>query len=247
MDRRTLFLGLSALPFVGSARAAETWKAQFVQGDFDGTAYQAGLHVTMDEGWKTYWRNPGETGIPPSITAAGDNLESLRIDFPLPQRNSDASGEAIGFHNEVLFPLYLKPKNPNKPIAAKLAAFFGVCDQICQPAKLDQDLAFMPASSTNDQALIAKWQGRVPQQGSIASAATIKNGHLVLGLTAVFDDIFVEGPERFYFRKPDFTREPGKAWIKIDGLKRESDLKGADLRITADKAGKGLEQHSVLA
>lgn len=251
MDRRKIIIALSGFPFVSSdfvakANAAQAWSAEFISGNFDGTFYQAGLHVSLLEGWKTYWRNPGEAGIPPTISAVGDNLEELRIDFPLPKRLIDESGEAIGFHNEVVFPLYLKPKNVDKSLAVKLSAFFGVCQQICSPAKLDSDLVFTPSNGGNDAALITTWQTMVPNAGNITSASNIKDGFLVLDLVDAFDDIFVEGPERLYFRKPDFDRERGKAWVKIDGAQKAEDLNNINLRLTAAKAGQGLEQRITL-
>jgi DsbC/DsbD-like thiol-disulfide interchange protein len=247
MDRRIFIASLASLPFIASARASQNWSARFVNGGFDGASHRAGLYVKLDDGWKTYWRNPGESGIPPSIDVKGDNLESFAVDFPLPQRIIDESGESIGFHDEVLFPLHLKPKDITQAIDAKLSAFFGVCEQVCVPAKFADELKFPPLGDPADVDFVAKWQARVPKTGAIVRESQIINGHLVLTLEQKFDDVFVEGPDRFYFRKPDFKREAGKAWIKIDGLKAPADIKGADLRVTAAASGQGLEQHIVLA
>ena len=247
MDRRFFLTLVSSAAFSSKAFAAQAWSAKFVVGGFDGTAYQAGLHIKLDAGWKTYWRNPGEAGIPPNIAATAENLETIRIDYPLPQRIVDESGEAIGFHNEVLFPLYLIPKDTAKPIDAKMSAFFGVCQQICSPAKLDSEIKFTPSSQVADLSLIQKWQAQVPKAGVISDSLKVENGYLVLSLTDKFDDIFVEGSDLYYFGKPDFTREAGKAWIKVAGLKSATDLKGVDLRITSAKSGTGLEQHMMVA
>jgi DsbC/DsbD-like thiol-disulfide interchange protein len=248
MDRRMFISALATLPFYTPARAAVPWRAQFVAGGFDGNAYSGGLHIMMDKGWKTYWRNPGEAGIPPDIRAVGENFENLTIDFPLPQRIKDESGEALAYHDEVLFPLHLKPKDVAKPLAVHMSSFFGICEQVCAPAKFDGELSFAPSSIASPGAeLIAKFQALVPKLATIVTAAHVSEKLLVLDLNQKLDDIFVEGPDRYYFRAPDFNREQGKAYIIIDGLKNAGDLMGADLRITMNAGGKGLEQRIAVA
>ena len=129
-----------------------------------------------------------------------------------------------------------------------LEAFFGVCKEVCIPAKLNQDFTFAPSSAANaDVDLIATWQARVPKAGIITSGIKIVDSSLVLDLAKPFQDIFVVGPDRYYFAKPDFARETGKAWIAIKGLKTASDLHGVKLQLTADDSGQGLEQQITLA
>ncbi len=240
MKRRIVLSGLLALPFAGLAHAEQAWKAELLQGDFDGKAYRAGLHIMLQPGWKTYWRNPGDGGIPPDIKLEGKNLAAFTIDAPLPTRIVDESGEAIGYHDEVVFPVTLTPKDAAVPLVGDLKSFFGVCAQICTPAKFNGDLRFQRSSAPSK--LLDAWIARVPQKKNFISAAIIRDGQLVLDLTQPVEDIFVEGPDRFYFHKPDLTRETGKGFIKIGGLKSDQDLKSANLRITANIQGKGLEQ-----
>ena len=249
MNRRFLISALAALPFANSARAATPWSAQFLAGGFDGKAYSAGLYVKLDQGWKTYWRYPGDAGIPPSITAApNDNLANMIIDFPLPLRIKDESGEAFGYRDEVLFPLTITPKDLGLPLSVHFSSFFGVCQQICTPAKFEAMLNFSPKSApTSDGAVIAKWRSLVPKTGSIAKTATVRDGLLRLDLTRQFSDIFIEGPERYYFGQPEFDQAGMNALFKIAGLKNDGDLKGVELRITANANGPGLEQRVTVA
>lgn len=243
MKRRIFLSGLAALPFSQTARAEQAWTAELLQGNFDGKAYQAGLHIMLQPGWKTYWRNPGEGGIPPDIKLEGDNLASFTIDAPLPTRIIDGSGEAIGYHDEVVFPITLTPKDATAPIAASLKSFFGVCAKICTPAKFAAALQFQPNSPPSASAkLLASWAARVPKKKAFIESLSVKDGQLVLDLQQSVDDIFVEGPDRYYFRKPELNLKAGKAVIKVDGLKADGDLKSADLRITAAVQSRGIEQ-----
>ncbi len=236
------------LPFAPLARAEQAWSAELLQGNFNGKAYIAGLHIMLQPGWKTYWRNPGEGGIPPDISLAGDNLASFSVDAPLPIRIVDESGEAIGYHDEVIFPISLTPKNPAAPLAAAVKSFFGVCAKICTPAKFNGALQFQPnAAPSGASQLLDQWQARVPQKQDFIAASSVKDGQLVLDLEQPVEDIFVEGPDRYYFRKPDLNQQHGKAIIKVDGLKADGDLGPARLRMTAVMRGQGIEQTIVLA
>jgi DsbC/DsbD-like thiol-disulfide interchange protein len=243
MKRRLLLSGLMALPFMRPARADQNWTAELLQGNFDGSAYQAGLHIMLQPGWKTYWRNPGEGGIPPDIKFEGANLSAFSVDAPLPTRIEDEGGEAIGYHDEVVFPITLTPKDVGAPLVVKLKSLFGVCAKICTPARFNGDFEFTrkPASPSALE-LLQAWAARVPQKKSFIANASVMDGMLVLDLLQPVDDIFVEGPDRYYFRKPDLNLQHGKALLKVDGLKADADLKAAPLRITGAIQGRGLEQ-----
>jgi DsbC/DsbD-like thiol-disulfide interchange protein len=71
-----------------------------------GKAVLAGVEITMAEGWKTYWRNPGEAGVPPSFDWAGSsNTASIKVAYPAPMRLVDPAAEMIGYKTSVLFPI----------------------------------------------------------------------------------------------------------------------------------------------
>lgn len=239
MNRRQLLASALAVTVARPAFAASPeWQARLIQGGFDGKAYLAGLHIVLMPGWKTYWRVPGEAGIPPQIKVNGDNLESFEVLAPLPTRITDASGEAIGYHDEVVFLLRVVPKAPEKPLSATVSAFFGVCEQICKPAKFEGALEMQPGMQTSS--VLASWQAKIPIAGDFISSARLDAAELVITLTQTIEDLFIEGPEELYFRAPTFTQ--GKAKIEIDGLQPGQSLKGISLRCTAAMQGKGLEQ-----
>jgi DsbC/DsbD-like thiol-disulfide interchange protein len=247
MKRRIVLSGFLTLPFAGTALAEQAWAAELLQGNFDGKAYLAGLRITLQPGWKTYWRNPGEGGIPPDIKAEGDNLASFGVDAPLPTRIVDESGEAIGYHKEVVFPITLNPKDAAAPLNINLKSFFGVCAKICTPAKFNGELQFQPsAAPALASNLLQQWSARVPKVENFISGSIVKGGELVLDLKAPVEDIFVEGPDRYYFYKPELNQQPGRAVIKVGGLKNDSDLGSAKLRITGVMQGQGIEQTIIL-
>jgi DsbC/DsbD-like thiol-disulfide interchange protein len=249
MNRRFLISSLAVLPLVGSARAAMPWTAQFLAGNFDGKSYSAGLYVKLEKNWKTYWRNPGDGGVPPSITAEpNSNLAGMMVEFPLPLRIVDESGTAFGYHDEVLFPIVITPKDISQPLNVNFSSFFGVCEKVCTPAKFEGMLDFSPKSAPTAEAeMITKWRGRIPQTGSILKTASVRDKYLRLELKNQVSDIFVEGPDNFYFGQPEFDLGGENAHLKIAGLKNDNELKGVELRLTANINGQGVEQRVVVA
>ena len=227
MKRRHVLAGLAAALLSPGAARADDWKIRLIKSS---TAALYGVHVQLAPGWKTYWRVPGEAGIPPAITIAGKELPTAAIDCPLPQRIIDASGEAIGYHDEAVF--LLRPAG----YAGNLSAFFGICMDVCRPVKFAADLA----TALPDDALLQKWLERVPRKSDFIVAAKIVDHQLHLELSQPVSDIFVEGPDALYFRKPVF--DGTSARLKIDGGADEGIFKNLGLRLTAAADGSGIEQ-----
>jgi DsbC/DsbD-like thiol-disulfide interchange protein len=248
MNRRQLIISALASCFATPTFAeVQPWSAQLLQGGFDGTQWWAGLAITLQPRWKTYWRVPGDGGISPQIEAVGENLKGQAVHFPLPHRFESVAGTTIGYKEFVVFPLALIPKDANQRMAINLKSFLGVCDEVCIPAQFATELTFDPAHvNAPDQALISQWQGLVPavvKPGPVVSAtAEMREGKpaLLLTLSKPVRDVFVEGKALHYFGKPVF--EQGTAILPVYGAKTVGELKDGELRITVADGAKGLEQ-----
>ena len=245
MKRRQFLASIAAIALVPPTLAhAEEWQTRLIKSVYDDELYY-GLHVKLVPTWKTYWRVPGVAGIPTMITLEGSDIDSLEVDFPIPLRINDESGEAIGYHDDVVFLLrpFLKDGIVPDKANGKVKAFFGVCQNICKPAKFEADLS----SAVTDDDLMAKFIERVPEDDEFISAATQTDDTLNLTLVANkrFADIFVEGPDGLYFNKPEIAG--GTAKFKINGLTAGQKLTGEELRITAAIFGGGLEQFFTVA
>ena len=76
-----------------------------------------GLHLQLGKDWKTYWRSPGEIGIPPSIDWTGsENVANVDFLWPAPERFTAFGIENFGYHNEVVFPLWIRLSDPGEPV-----------------------------------------------------------------------------------------------------------------------------------
>ena len=113
--------------------------------------WRSGIHITMQQGWKTYWRVPGDGGVPPSFDwSASENVEAVKVMMPLPHRFADENGEGIGYKTEVIFPVDVTPRDISRPARLDLNIFYAVCNDICVPVqaqvKLDIDATSVSAS-----------------------------------------------------------------------------------------------------
>ncbi len=109
----------------------------------------AGFEIRLAPGAITYWRDPGDAGVPPSFDFSGsDNVAEVTPTFPAPKRIREADGsEAFGYESGVVIPLKIKPRDPAKPVTLALLANYAVCEQLCLPAKAKLTLTLAGGSS----------------------------------------------------------------------------------------------------
>ncbi len=246
MNRRAMIVGALAVPFTAPfAVAVPPWSHRVLKAGFDGDIHHLGLHLTLAEGWKTYWRVPGSGGIPPTLTVTGENVASFTFDCPLPQRFFGADGETIGYKHEVVFPIRVRPVDPAKPVTAMLSAFVGVCEVICIPAQMDATLTLpQTITTTTDTPLLQMWIAKVPQPQSVqldAKAIVMEKAlHLTFAMPAT--EIFVEFLDGIphYANAPLLATDGKSATIEMSG--QNIKLRNRKIRITAVVDGKGIEQ-----
>jgi DsbC/DsbD-like thiol-disulfide interchange protein len=150
-------LALSSIPAWSDAAApvASDWvqgynnKARLIAGRavFDGReGLYAGVEISMPEGWKTYWRAPGDAGgVPPEFDwQDSENLASARVLYPAPHRLRDKAGEAIGYKDGVVFPVLVTPKDATRPVVLHGKVDYGLCKNICIPAEAEFRITIPP-------------------------------------------------------------------------------------------------------
>ena len=97
----------------------------------------SGIHVRLADGWKTYWRAPGEFGLPPRLELARqENIDWLRMHYPKPSVFLDSGVRTIGYAEEVTFPIEVKPVDHQQPVSADMLLHLGVCRDVCVPVTL---------------------------------------------------------------------------------------------------------------
>ncbi|WP_270727070.1 protein-disulfide reductase DsbD domain-containing protein [Shimia sp. Alg240-R146] len=169
MIRTTLMTAVS-LCFMATQSLAQSYdqvvQAEVLQGwrNADGT-HTAALKISLNPGWKTYWRAPGDAGIPPRITWRGSrNMDDVELSWPTPEVFDQNGMRSVGYSQEVILPVKIAPQNPGKTMTLKAQLEIGVCRDICVPQTLRIKAELPPvgkpdgriAAALNDQPLSQK-------------------------------------------------------------------------------------------
>src|SRR5256885_4286423 len=94
-------LAADASPWDGSERAAMRLIAGGPARADDQAIYRAGMEIRLAPGWKTYWRYPGDSGIPPRFDfSKSRNVKSITVHWPAPQRLPEEGGISIGYKRD---------------------------------------------------------------------------------------------------------------------------------------------------
>jgi DsbC/DsbD-like thiol-disulfide interchange protein len=126
--------------------------------------YLAGVEIVMGPGWKTYWRMPGDAGVPPAFDwSQSSNLGQAETLYPAPTRLPDPAALTIGYMTSVVFPVQVAPHDPGKPVALKLTLDFGLCKDICIPAAASLSLVVPTQLSGAPGPQLAAALERVPR------------------------------------------------------------------------------------
>ena len=186
-----------------------------------------GLHFKMEKGWKIYWRAPGDAGFPPKLKWTGsENVKDARLAWPVPERFQLFDVETIGYKDEVVLPLALRPETPGAALTFAATVDFLTCDQICVPhtAKLALSLPAGPAQPSAAAHLVNRFASRVPGdgalQGLVIDRAEARGGksksEATVRVTATSrepfaaPDVFLDGPEAANFGRPAVTFGDGR-------------------------------------
>ena len=218
---------------------------------------RAGIEIKMQPGWKTYWRYPGDSGVPPHFDFSGsENLKTATVLYPAPHLFTDETGQSLGYKDRIIFPLVISPQQPGKPVRLRLKADYAVCEKLCVPAEGRAELTLTPGDSSRDSALAAA-EARVPKQVTAAQLGlTVRRTNdgakplvaVDLGAPAGNPiDLFVEGPTPQWalpIPKRSQTAPAGRAQFsfELDGLPPGVDPKGqVDLTLTVVTGERAVE------
>src|SRR5580765_5314052 len=206
----TLFV---ALPAAGArAEDASPWQrdshsaVRLLAGSRSGGVLLGGIAIQLQPGWKTYWRNPGDSGVPPRFDfSKSDNVEAVTVLWPAPMKFDDgAGGHSLGYKKQVVLPLRIVAKNADKPVTLRADINYAVCEKLCIPVDASAELAIASVASTEDSALFAALD-TVPKPANVGdpNPLTIRDvkregkSSVLVDVTAPEGkevSLFVEGP-----------------------------------------------------
>jgi len=208
----------------------------------DGT-YQAALRLTLADGWKTYWRAPGDSGIPPRIDwGRSQNLGGATITWPAPEVFDQDGTRTIGYKHQLVLPIRIAPAKTDKPVRLKGRIDFGVCSDICIPADLRFDHELDAAAPRNPAiaAAIAARPLSEHEAGVTSATCRLEPGPDGLRVTATVNVPPTGGDEMLVFEPSDPAIWASEAKVSRKGgvLTATSDLIHTDGKAYAlDRSG----------
>ena len=145
--------------------------------DHDAAFLRAGIEIRLDPGWLTYWRDPGDSGAPPTFDFAGsENVKSVKVLWPAPERFADgAGGHSIGYRDHVILPLHVVPMEAAKQAALRLKLEYDVCFNICIP--IESNLVLNLNGDGAEDATIERAEIRVPRPVALGQEARTEAMH----------------------------------------------------------------------
>jgi DsbC/DsbD-like thiol-disulfide interchange protein len=254
-------LGFAATVFASSlsieARAgdASQWQrdahsaVRLLAGSRSGAVLLGGIAFQLEPGWKTYWRSPGDSGVPPRFDfSKSENIEAVTVLWPAPTKFDDgAGGHSLGYRDQIVLPLRIVPKSAEKPVLLRADISYAVCEKLCIPVQVNAELPFTSVASTEDSTLFAALD-TVPKPANVGDPNPLtildvkrdgKNTVLVDVVSPAAKDVslFVEGPTPDWgLPVPELLNQspPGiKRFVfELDGVPPGTNPDGAALKLT---------------
>lgn len=118
-------------------------------------SHMAALHLHLAPGWKTYWRTPGDAGIPPEFRWRGArNTRGVTVEWPAPMVFWQSGMRSVGYAGEVVLPLRVALRNGTRDARLGGTVEIGICKDVCIPRRLRLS-ADLPADVTRVDPVIA--------------------------------------------------------------------------------------------
>src|SRR3954464_7836587 len=221
---------------------------RLLAGSRSGAVLLGGIAIQLQPGWHTYWRTPGDSGVPPRFDfGKSENIEAVTILWPAPTKFADgAGGISLGYQKQVVLPLRIVAKNADKPVTLRADINYAVCEKLCIPVEASTELAFTSVASTEDSTLSAALDA-VPKPATIGDPNPLtirdvkRDGKHVLVDVAVPDGaepaLFAEGPTPEWALPIPKIAATSPIGVKrfdfeLDGLPPGATADGAALKLT---------------
>ncbi len=264
-----LGLLLFALPLPARAQSSGYTPASVAEIDVlpgwratDGTQ-MAAIRIRLADGWKTYWRAPGEAGIPPSFDWTGSvNLGAVAFHWPVPEVFDQNGMRTIGYKHELVLPVTLTPKRADRAITLKGQISLGVCRDVCMPMQADL-FANMPATAQAADGRIQRALDQRPDTAGEAGVGTvacdidpIKDGLRVTARLSMprlgpGEVAVIETADQAVWVSEAMTRRQGHVLTAVSDMVPPDGapflLNRSDVRITVLAAGRAVDISGCLA
>ena len=238
MFARLLALCALAACAAGEARAADAFStdwARTLKAEarlLAGSPGRAAFEIQLAPGAITYWRDPGDSGAPPSFDFSGSvNLARAEPEYPAPERIAEPDGsEAFGYRSGVVFAIAVEALDPSKPVTLALNATYAVCEKICLPAKAKLTLTLPESAATPYAASIEAARQATPRRvewrslgGELASLDANDWRLCLPAEPGPARDLFIEAPSGWWLSTKAEANAGGRDCFAIALLQKPAD------------------------
>jgi len=214
------------------------------------------LRVRLAPGWKTYWRAPGDAGIPPRFDWEGsDNLKSVRFLWPAPEVFDQNGMRSVGYKQELVLPIEMTPRQVGEGITVRAEVEIGVCEDICIPVsvKVAADITGAGAADARIRAAInarpdtAKEAGVRSVQCQIApiSDGVRLTAHIQMPKLGAIESAVVEMPDQSIWVAEAVTHRVGSTLTAVTDIvppaNRAFVMDRSQVRITVLSNGRAVD------
>ncbi len=252
----SVLVGALLSPVLAAAAVSEWQEAEggrmrlVTAGQKEG-ALKAGLEIELEEGWKTYWKVPGDAGLPPDLdSSASENVAKIETLWPVPHRIKAGGTEILGYKEGIIFPFLVTPKDSLQSVTLNLAAQIGLCAELCVPLYAEMSLSFAGNGSHDlaTELLIDRDMALVPSGprddfriDEIHEDAAADGSRRLLIAALIPDgygkkDLFVEAPEGWYLPLTSHMENnvDGREHfsLSLEGMPKGARTEGARLTFT---------------
>ena len=223
------------------------------------TWLRAGVEIKLEPGWKTYWRMPGDSGVPPTLDFTGsENVKSVTVEWPAPEKFPDgAGGHSVGYLGHIVLPLHVAPKDAAKDASLHLKLGYAICKNLCVPAEANLELTL--SGNGAEEPVLEQEELHVPRHVALGAAGGLSirsihregsgdHGRIVIEVRAPEGapvDLFVEGPTPDWSlplpEQSDATGDTRHFALDIDGVPPGAHVEGAMLTFTAVSGSDAIE------
>ena len=182
---KIIFSFLLFFSFFGAAEIVDTGHARISlikdHSDFvPGTSINIGLKVSMDKGWHTYWRNPGDSGGPIEIVwDLPKGFSVSHIKWPLPEKIEYPPLMTYGYEDFVIYPMVLSIPADYSDDYFEMVADILICADVCIPESGKISSNFLDIESDS---LIYEWLESVPSK-SLPITTSLNDNNLEIKFT----------------------------------------------------------------
>lgn len=222
--------------------------------DADGILRGA-LEIKLNPGWKTYWIDPGSSGVPPTLDIEiGGQTVTTELEFPAPQRFDDGYTQWAGYDRSVALAVTLDlPETSSNPQNVEARAFLGLCETICIPVQASFSLKLDARTVLDDMRVVAAAFGDLPGPVRSGFEAVVKEAgadgivveaHVPSGVEAL--DFYLAGTDKLMLGTPVLVDGDTVTTFSVPIERRNKAVSGETLLYTLTTSAGAVTGHLTL-